>query len=173
MRPQSEIICSSPSHLCSNQKRQREKKKNILNQISTFFIIMFLGLDQVISIIALIHSRTKGAGVGILKTKCPPIPPPSISHSLVPVLVLSTLAPCHHSQQPLEKSPAGLGWPCSPFVSSHFYFSAQTSAPKSPASWAHCQSPSTGSLRRVSRSPGAQAGDTHQVSITPDRNVDT
>lgn len=33
---------------------------------------MPLGLDQVISIIALIHSRTKGVRVGFLKTKCPP-----------------------------------------------------------------------------------------------------
>lgn len=115
---------------------------------------MSLGLDQVISIIALIHSRTKGAGVGILKTKCPPIPPPSISHSLVPVLVLSRLAPCHCSQRPLEKSPVGLGWPCSPFLSSHFYFSAQKSAPKSPESWACHQSPSTASVRSVSRGPG-------------------
>ena len=170
MKPQSEIICSSPSYLCSNQKRERERKDF---KPSFYLITMSLGLDQVIYIIALLHSRTKGAGVGISKTKCPAIPPPSISHSLVPVLVLSRPAPCDHRQWPLEESPVGLGWPCSPFVKLTLLLLGPKVSPQIPCILGPPPVPIHRLPAESEQRSWAQAGDTHQVSITPDRNVDT
>lgn len=160
MSPRSEIICSSPPHLCSNQERKEDLKPN-----STFFIAMSLGLDQVISITALIHSTTRGVQAGILKPKFPPITPnpPSVTASSLCLFCPDSLAVTPARRQTgrsSEKSPDDLGCPCNPVVSSRF------------TSWPRCQAirplhldPSattsaqfTGSLGRVSRGPGAQRG---------------